>query len=351
MDIFNDKKRVENLQVLLSFKIKKCKKENCQKKKNWIGQKKKCHRYHSEKDKRRFPFIMPVSILQNQKNLMDKLKNSLNYTLIDLFEELIELNPEVFAYSKIPMSYNNLYSSIFENNNNCLNNVEYLYHPFNYKTKKCSFDNCDYQFCYCYHSKDEFLEFEDLRELFLECQDSVFARWNRLNLDMVSSLSKLESRKKSYLAGKVPVYVENQKNKELKEKEICEVERLLEIDMGDVKGNIGKGYDQGSDNRYRFNNNLNVNYNQYGSNNMNPNYNYQNYDLNNNGLQKYEMNNPQNNNVDFQKRQQEFQQRKWRSSDANYNFFDDLANNVNKISKELDQKTPNIDKKKKENKN
>ena len=353
MDIFNDKKRVENLQVLLSFKIKKCKKENCQKKKNWIGQKKKCHRYHSDKDKRRFPFIMPVSILQNQKKLMEKLKNSLNYTLIDLFEELIELNPQVFNYSKIPMTYNNLHSEIFLNNNNCLNEVEYLYHPFNYKTQKCNLEKCDYQFCYYYHSKDEFLEFEDLRELFLECQDSVFSRYNRLNLDMVGSLAKLESRKKCYLAGRFPVFEEGQAERDVEKKELGDIEKLLEIDIDGVKGNEGNGdiKEQSIFNNGRNFNGFNGNFgfNQgFNGNNRNVNYN-QNYgnlnnqNLNNNLLQKYELNNPQSQ-EEFIKRQKEFQQRKWRSSDANYNFFEDLEINVNKISKEMDKKTPTPDK-------
>ena len=65
--------KIENLQVLFSYKIKQCPKQNCLYKDDIYTQK-KCSKYHSDKDRRRFIFDVSNTLLQSKKDLLEKLQ-------------------------------------------------------------------------------------------------------------------------------------------------------------------------------------------------------------------------------------------------------------------------------------
>lgn len=62
-----------------------------------------------------------------------------------------------------------------DNDKNCKNMIEFLYHPINYKKNACqNGEFCQALFCPDYHTNREYSEYEYLRKLLLPSEDSIF---------------------------------------------------------------------------------------------------------------------------------------------------------------------------------
>ena len=145
-----------NFQVFNSYKIKKCKNNDCLKKKNKKDLE-NCIFYHSESDKRRYPLKINIDDLCKNTELLEKHKNS-NYLISDFFCEY-----EKIKKNKIKISYNNI--MLRKKNKQLSKNVfEKNFHPYNFKSKKCRSKNCEKKYCYSFHNKNEKIDFEKFKE-------------------------------------------------------------------------------------------------------------------------------------------------------------------------------------------
>lgn len=175
--------------TILFFKTTKCFKEECSDKEMGVGF--NCAFYHSERDRRRFPFNIDTKHLDKYNFLIRKLNEDPTFRISNLFEMLKnivknDLNME------FGLSYSQLLNETKEEN--CINGVEFNYHPMNFKKWECHESNeCDNKFCYCYHSEEEREEFEKVRDQFGDA-DGLIKKLKECSLRISKNINDIADR-------------------------------------------------------------------------------------------------------------------------------------------------------------
>lgn len=188
--IFN--KKLEYIRVLVSFKLLLCKREICNSKnKPSVTTTQTCEFYHSEKDKRRFPFSCSPEVFEKYQLISQKLKNTDSYSLHNFFVEIAQLASKKNG-NILQIRYSSLYLAE-EEPENCLNWTEFAYHPFNYKKDRCiNAENCHKMFCSAYHNASEQSEFAELRNHFIEKENSYISFKNEIIINLKGISENIE---------------------------------------------------------------------------------------------------------------------------------------------------------------
>ena len=215
----NYTKKCRYVRELLSFKLLLCNRENCGFKiKTQTYQLQPCQFYHSESDRRRFPFEGSPEIFEKCSSITRKFKESSIYSLANFFSDISRHAFPKFSKG-LCLRYSN-YLMTDESAANCLNYVEFAYHPLNYKREKCdNGDKCPSIYCPFYHDQNELSEFKAFRNLMIPLEDvyRIFERDIKRYTDQV--FKNLKALKEIQL-GNCKLMPENAISKEIRNKHI-----------------------------------------------------------------------------------------------------------------------------------
>jgi hypothetical protein len=157
-------RKMQNIRVLLSYKVFPCKRDGCVFNDRTLAvPSHRCEFYHGPEDQRRFTFVDPPAVFHNNENLIEKIRSSQNYGLSEFFADTAGRS-KTGRQNLLKLSYSNSYPMTPDNGVSCGNLIEYLYHPLNFKSVACNEGlNCTVKYCPKVHNAEEQAEFQKFR--------------------------------------------------------------------------------------------------------------------------------------------------------------------------------------------
>jgi hypothetical protein len=159
--------RYNQLQILLFHKVFPCQDIDCrQSSMLTFNYQQECNGFHSESEKRRFPFYEHMSKFQNYC-LIGRLKSDSSFTLLDYFRNVNGLDAQG-SPNPLHLKYLDSLFASTSVNKVCLTQMELTYHPLEFKRLPCSdSDQCIVMACPYFHSPEEQREYSLIHQ-FLE---------------------------------------------------------------------------------------------------------------------------------------------------------------------------------------
>lgn len=190
-----DKRRMENVKMLLGYKTKECQNPTCilkNSKEPELYRASRCFDFHSDSDKRRPPFDFDSSILSQKDDLLNKLTDK-GYSMLSFFRDL--LNNERNEI-ELKAKYGSFYAQALSGEEGCRNVEEFAFHPINFKRAKCpAGQGCQEPLCFRFHDRMEEEDFRNLQAVVYVPQGPVEAL-SQANEAAKKGLEALEIRRK-----------------------------------------------------------------------------------------------------------------------------------------------------------
>jgi hypothetical protein len=167
-DRFFRRRNGQNARILLYFKTSPCPNPNCPfKSLSYSEDILNCPFYHSECDKRRFPFPNLKQSKCKLVTLMNCLKTIPDFSDFEFFKEVAD-NSSTSSANLIRLIYDPQLCQSIEPESHCLNLIEQRYHPLTFKTEYCQSGSffCKKTYCHRYHNNFEKFNYSEIRKLF-----------------------------------------------------------------------------------------------------------------------------------------------------------------------------------------